>query len=448
MGMEFHDPRDFLLDDGSYGQLYPIEEWLDMQEVQKDTEIVYDRTIQRTSHIQATIVAVFEEWFTSFFDKNYFKFVRLRTQSSFSEFKSFMKNIYKKDKPFLVIDPHTPEHVEDSIFGLNMINRYNEMDPQNDNIGAMLLYSEPVMAADMFELYYRRNTFRFEFDTMIMEQTIDRQINTYNKMLMGIRHNSKFSFERTIPVLLPTPIILNIAHFYKMNYTSQEFLDFLNKHSGYPIIKRVIPNKQVMFFMQQKVMINVEVPSYPAKDSPETAEQIEWGARVVDQFTFNVILPSEFILLVPKKHCHLYIKGIPEDPDSIYFISPVHSDIEVPKMIDEYKLINRLDIMINDGEDNRLNLLSVIDDVDKDIGKTVRKYVQTSNPISDIIRVTLFANGSYEPSGCLLEENADVVIPNPMYNKLYCLNVYLNLNKINHIREDMEKKFIGTIEKY
>lgn len=450
MGLEVCNPGEFNFDDGSYGKLYKIEDWFAMQEAEKETEIVYDRSIQRISNIQATIVAVFEEWFTSFFDPNYFNFVRLRTQSTFSEFKSFMKNIYKKTSPFLVIDPHSPEHVEDSIFGTNMINRYNEMDPLNDNIGAMLLYSEPIMNSEMFELYYRRNTFRFEFDIMIMEQTMNRQINTYNRLLMGIRHNSKFSFERTIPVLLPLQYILNIAKFHEFDYKSKEFLDFLNAHSLYPIITRTIPNKQLLFFMEEKVMINVEVPSYPSKDSPENAEQIEWGARVVDQFTFNVILPSEFIFLMPKKHAHLYVKGVDEDPESIYFISPVYSDIEVPSMLGNFKLVNRLDIMINDNDDNKLSLLTVTDGVDKEheIGKTVRMYIESGNPISDIVRVTLYANGSYEPSGCELKDNGDVIIPNPMYNKLYCLNVYLNLERINKIRHELNTEHIGTIEKY
>src|SRR5699024_2241005 len=126
-------------------------------------------------YIQANIVGCFNDWIKSFFPPDYFKFVRIRTQSSFAEFKSLMKNIYKKEKPFMIIDPRSIEHDENSLFGQNMINRYNLIDPNADDMGAKLLYSIEIMKDDMFELVYRRNRFRFEFDILIMEQTLHRQ---------------------------------------------------------------------------------------------------------------------------------------------------------------------------------------------------------------------------------------------------------------------------------
>ena len=145
----------FRLDDGSYERLYPVPKHED-----EYPTIRYDKQIQRTSYIQSNIVAVFNEWFQSFFEPDYFKFVRIRTQSSYQDFKSFMKQIYKKEKPFLVIDPRTVELDENSIFAQNMINRYNLIDPGSDGFGAKLLYSIEIMKSDMFQMVYRRNRFR------------------------------------------------------------------------------------------------------------------------------------------------------------------------------------------------------------------------------------------------------------------------------------------------
>ena len=86
-------------DYGDLHRLYPIVDEPD------DSTIYYDKTPQRTALTMANIVGVFNDWILSFFPENYFKFVRIRTQSAYSDFKSFMKQIYKKEKPFMVIDP-------------------------------------------------------------------------------------------------------------------------------------------------------------------------------------------------------------------------------------------------------------------------------------------------------------------------------------------------------
>ena len=54
-----------------------------------------------------------------------------------------------------MFSPRSPEIVEDSIFAQNMLNRYNLMDPEHDNIGMKMLYAMDVMSSDLFELHYR-----------------------------------------------------------------------------------------------------------------------------------------------------------------------------------------------------------------------------------------------------------------------------------------------------
>ena len=116
MGLQIYAPGDWIPDDGGNGRGYPIEDKPDL------SEIIYDKRVQKISYITANLVAVFNEWIQSFFEPDYFKFVRIKTQSTFSDFKSFMKDIYKKEKPFMVIDPRPPEIVEDFIFAQNMLN--------------------------------------------------------------------------------------------------------------------------------------------------------------------------------------------------------------------------------------------------------------------------------------------------------------------------------------
>lgn len=442
MALHVIPPGDYRLDPGNQKRLYPIPEKTD------DVTIIYDKQIQRTSYIQANIVACFDEWIRSFFPDNYFKFVRIRTQSAYSEFKSFMKNIYKKEKPFMVIDPRSIEHDENSLFGQNMINRYNMIDPDSDNIGAKLLYSIEIMKSDMFEMVYRRNRYRFEFDIMIMEQTMDRQIDTYNMLLMNIRHNSKFLIERTIPHLLPSKHIINIANFHGFDYKSDEFVKFLNSISKYPIIRRITPNGQYLFFMQQTLNLQFEVPGLPGKDSPENSEAIEWGARVVDSFTVIADLPTEYLFLTTPVHQPKFDRGIPEDPEAITYISPIFADLDWPTEIGEYHLAHRLDVMMSEGDENFMDLMPVMKHNNIDAYKLLIECVERGGKLSDLMMVKVYPNGSYKEASFWMDEKGILTINNPQYEKLYSVNIFLHYRNLNLINEGQNKEYIGTIEKY
>ena len=184
-------------DDGSLYRLYPIEDPPDL------STILYDKQPQRTSLTMANIVGVFNDWILSFFPERYFTDVRIRTQSAYSDFKSYMKNIYKREKPFLVIDPESVDNDDESVFTWNMLGRYNMYDPKNENVGAQMIYALDVAETDYFRLAFRRNRYKFSMNILIMEQTMDRQLNTYNNLIMHIRHNSKFMISRTVPIYLP-----------------------------------------------------------------------------------------------------------------------------------------------------------------------------------------------------------------------------------------------------
>lgn len=442
MALQIIPPTDWQADPGTWEKLYPIPPKEEPQ------TILYDKEIQRTSYIQANIVGVFDEWIRSFFPENYFKFVRIRTQSTFTEFKSFMKQIYKKEKPFMVIDPRNIEHVEDSLFGQNMINRYNMIDPKHDNIGAKLLYSLQLMKDDMFELVFRRNRYRFEFEVMIMEQTMNRQLNTYNMLLMNIRHNSKFLLHRTIPHLISTKYIQNIARLKDMDWQSDAFIHYLNTVSTYPIIKRVTPNGQQMFFFEQEMNIQVEVPGLPQKDDPEMSAAIEWGARIGDSFTFIADLPTEFLFMIPEEYRRKYDRSIPLDPETVSYISPIYADFDWPTELGDYKLTNRVDIMLQPGDDNHLDLKPTLARDYPDIQKTILEFISKNGKLDDLVKVRVYPNGSYKETNYYLNDEGILTLMHPEPNKLYTVNIYIDLSTVNLIREGKVKEFIGDIEKY
>lgn len=444
MAIEIYRPGDFVPDPGGNNRHYPIP----FEREPDLSEVLYDKKIQPVSTIQANLVAVFDQWFRSFFEPDYFKFTRIKTQVPLKEFKSFMKQIYKVDKPFLVIDPRPPEVVEDSIFAFNMLNRYNLVDPDHDNIGAKLMYALTVLETDKLELKFRRNHYKIEFDVMIMEETLNRQTDTYNKMLMDIRHKSMFMLPRRLPIVIPNHHIRNVANFHGMQWDSEEFLRFLNSVSRYPILRRMMPNNQLMYLMEQDINIRVESPGFPARDNPEMSEAIEFGARIVDSFTFSAILPSEFIFLTKKEHVGLFDRGIEDEPDAITYVSPIYADPIWPKEIRGYVLTNTLDIEVQEGDDSKLPILDLIRDYDKDVYATIMSWVDHKMRLDELVMVRAYPNGSQKECGTILHDDGVLEFVAPEKNKLYTANIYVNLQHINAIRRGANMDFVGDIEKY
>ena len=439
--MMIYEQGDFKVDDGSWKRCYPIPPHVD-----KFQDIVYDRQIQSVSYIQANIVGVFEEWFKSFFADTYFRTERIKTQSSFADFKTFMRGIYKKDKPILVIDPSSVESIEGFLFDQNMLNRYNIVDPKQDPIGAKLVYSLQLMGDETFELNFRRNRYKFEFSVMIMEQTMERAVNTYNWLIMNIRHNSKFMLERILPCVIPIKYIHQIARVHGFDWQSVEFLKYLNSVSQYPITKQTTPDGQTMFMFNLKTSVQVEVPGFPQKDSPEMSEAIEWGARVVDSFTMIADLPSEFLYLSPREMMTKFDTGVDEDPNSVYLISPIYADMDWPVEINGYKRIRMADIMYPTvNKITELDITHLILEYSEEVYHFVMDFIARNQKLSDLLAVRVYPNGSMQNIASELSNDGKVKLHNPKPNKIYTAIIYLNHGLMNEMREEGNAKYTGTI---
>lgn len=428
-------------DFGDLHRLYPIIDEPDI------STIYYDKTPQRTSLTMANIVGVFNDWILSFFPERYFKFVRIRTQSAYSEFKSFMKQIYKKEKPFLVIDPETVDNDEESIFNWNMLGRYNMYDPQNENVGAQMIYALDVAESDKFRWCFRRNRYKFNMNILIMEQTLDRQLNTYNNMLMHIRHNSKFMITRTIPIYLPDKQIQLIAQIHGFDYHADEFVQFLNSISRYPITKVTNTRGQLVFQMLLEMNIRFEVPGLPSKDSPETSNAIEWGARITDEFSLNVDMPSEFILTVPEKFYTPLKKYVEETPEDISVISPVYADMDWPMEIGGFKATTKFDVMVHEGDDPSVDISHMLYQYDEQFQRELDDFLRHNGKLSDFMKVKVYPNGSMEEAAYTVSNTGVLTLTNPIMDKIYTVILYVDHQVVNLIREGKSASYLGTIQR-
>lgn len=448
---------DSVIEDGEYGPDPVIDEddYVPIEPNKKPGiihDLIYDQRIQKISYIQANMAAVFREWFTGFFHPDYFRHIRMKSESTFTAFKSFMKDIYHKEPPVLVIDPNTIEHVDDFLFGTNVVNRYNLVDPKSDNVGAKILYSLAMIETEKIKLHYRRNRYRFRFDVMIMERSLNRSLDLYNYLIMNMRHNSKFMLFRRVPNLLPSHMIRSIAKINGFDSPDQKFLEWINARAiGCTITTRTLPSGQVMFFAEQDCHIQVEVPDMPAHDSPEQAEAIEVGARVTDSFIFTVDLPSEYFCTMEHEVTKDYIRYEEGDDPDIHYITKSDDykweegmDLE----IGDYTLLNRVDVTIQDDQDNALDLLTVLNDVDAQMRKTAEALLRDSNvTLPEPLFLVKIIKGTKEFTDFNLSDDGILTINFPDYSKIYHIYVYVNQKYINMYSSALNSEWIGDIQK-
>lgn len=448
---------DSVIEDGEYGPDPVIDEddYVPIEPNKKPGiihDLIYDQRIQKISYIQANMAAVFREWFTGFFPPDYFRHIRMKSESTFTAFKSFMKDIYHKEPPVLVIDPNTIEHVDDFLFGTNVVNRYNLVDPKSDNVGAKILYSLAMIETEKIKLHYRRNRYRFRFDVMVMERSLNRSLDLYNYLIMNMRHNSKFMLFRRVPNLLPSHMIRSIAKINGFDSPDQKFLEWINARAiGCTITTRTLPSGQVMFFAEQDCHIQVEVPDMPAHDSPEQAEAIEVGARVTDSFIFTVDLPSEYFCTMEHEVTKDYIRYEEGDDPDIHYITK-SDDYKWEKGMDleigDYTLLNRVDVTIQDDQDNALDLLTVLNDVDAQMRKTAEALLRDSNvTLPEPLFLVKIIKGTKELTDFNLSDDGILTINFPDYSKIYHIYVYVNQKYINMYSSALNSEWIGDIQK-
>ena len=113
-----------------------------------------------------------------------------------------------------------------------------------------------------------------------------------------------------------------------------------------------------------------------------------------------------------------------------------------------YTLSNRIDVMINPGDDNHLDIKEVIANDDPDKYKVIREFITRGGDIRQLIMCRVYPNGSYLEASYELDEKGILTINNPETDKLYTINLYLNLERFNLIQSGKIKEYIGTIEKY
>ena len=116
--------------------------------------------------------------------------------------------------------------------------------------------------------------------------------------------------------------------------------------------------------------------------------------------------------------------------------------------IDDYTLLNRVDVTFQDDQDNALDLLTVLNDVDAQMRKTAEALLRDSNvTLPEPLFLVKIIKGTKEFTDFNLSDDGILTINFPDYSKIYHIYVYVNQKYINMYSSALNSEWIGDIQK-
>jgi hypothetical protein len=387
------------------------------------------------SHTLGGVTNIVIDYIKSAFPENYFKCVRVTTETPFNERADFKRNLVENPRPMLIIDPKFD--INDDV-STTMPNEYDCMIPIDPQ--AKEFFAPPFMQyrdiGDISKGYYitkTHNKYKMTFDIVIYVDSQNKQYDVINYMKRNIRHRSKFPLRRYIENVIPSSFMHAIAGIEDLDVNTPEFQDTINKKSHNPVCCKVRPGGRYKdFFELTETPMVFEFTTLPTPDSVDSHNSLRTTARVGDSLTVEFVSPDMYYLVtrddVPVQPVDSEILG---DAKYSFYINVMGNPFK------EYEGTSKLDFKATcsfDGSSDTLQFgqfLSI---------ETIRlvDYFNTNNISVDFITAMIYRNGDTRLSDLEFNINTNKCELNlnevPNIKDAYIIGIYVDYMKMNKLK--------------
>jgi len=259
------------------------------------------KTTSSFSHILGNMTAIIEDYIIKMMPPNYFKQIRATTEVAFKDIKDLKKNLIAPEKPFMIVDPKLLLNEESESLPQINWDRFNPTD-HNDTPSLYMMNHEFFIKNEdisdkKFALGYTLNRYKFQFDITILVNTQMQRLSLVNYLKSNFRFRHYFEIKRYTETLIPNSYIQYIADTWRMDITSNDFLQKLNTESPYTILRLHRPaTDKTEFFIMIMNHIELKLPSYPTEDSVRTG-RVEKYSQVAFSIEVETNVMNNFLLL-------------------------------------------------------------------------------------------------------------------------------------------------------
>lgn len=204
----------------------------------------------------------------------------------------------KRTKPYLIIQPMIQSHDEMFRFGTPFTTNFDHIEQSVDSRNLLPIIKD---TEEGIGLSFKLNRNKMEFQISVIVSTLFQQVDLYNNLFNVGVWERPHAIRLPLEYMIPRGIISALAGRQNMDiskevYAANIFLDYLNRHSHYPItykMRNSTARDEYFIYTNQNVIFtlsDLQIQEGSRKNMADDSFQIDF--RVTAEFN----LPGMFVL--------------------------------------------------------------------------------------------------------------------------------------------------------
>lgn len=389
-----------------------------------------------------SITSILVDYIRSAFNDEYFATIWNTLEVPYSQRSKTFRDIMSKPRPTMIIDPRFDPSDEARFVPQSEFDSWIANDPR-DSYKISSLDSSLLVGYKNFGLYFKPRRYKMTFSIHFSFDSDVQRIQCQEYMRQSIRHRSPIVAYRYIENVLPDDYMKAIAELNHMDYTSNEFLNFLNTFTTTPITRRIRTGSgNIEFFAMQRSPMEIMFTEGPSSNGPITKGNITVSSSFSEEVTVEFIAYSLlFLKTSTRKGEPLYKMKSVKVGEEIADCTTVGTDklflkeVVVPAFVkNDCVKLQQITLQADKAGDDTVNLFNLMRN--PEVAEYLN-YYKSNKKLMDFIYVAVF-EGTDELDGArykLDRRTLDLTIKDMDVYKTYYVTIYINKSKIGEIKQ-------------
>lgn len=261
------------------------------------TRDYYFKNIISFSHLIGMVSSNIVEYIRSAYSKDFFPTVWNSMEEPFVQRSKSFRDSMTKPRPALYIVPkfdpsEESEFVPQSEFDQEIANN------PTDDVKIGIWNSTEIVGYQNFRLFAKPRRYRMSFDLKFIFDSDAQRIQAQEYMRQSIRHKTPIQLHAWLECVIPTNYMISIAKINGFDYTSDEFLKFINTFSDFPITRRLRTGSgNIEFFVMVRSPLDMRFPDAPVTEGPVRKGNITVNSAFSDSVNVEFCAFSVYFLV-------------------------------------------------------------------------------------------------------------------------------------------------------
>lgn len=403
-----------------------------------------------SSLVYANVAYAIEDMVSKYFPKDFFKYRYTTTEIGYKTMRRYKNNspkneIMKKNKPFLIIQPQLiPPDNEHHLYNTLMTTNFDNI--IGINSGNLFCVINDI--ENGYDLAYKINVDKLEFDCTIVLDTMNQAHDEYKRLMNEIRWDRTSYYRASLESMIPKITVYQISRLLGLDISDTRyigtFLSQLKSKSGYPItykIKNASQTGEFFVYYIHNILVTFTDLNPPSVSRKNYVEDFwEFHFKIEAEFKYPAVyyvignndssLSMQLSVNDIDTYCDNNNVSIP-----IYTLQNVFS-MYPPSIDGKTYYANFIFQIEKDDSDPVLNLSEMFDESGEeyDILYILKQAALNSESYESYIMIDVYRNDKK----LLINDDFDfdfiplsVHIKNPDYESTYRLIIYLDMVIIN-----------------